>query len=68
MRKSKWQRVGLGLINKETGEIFDAELRLRRHCKGGFMKLWQNVGWGRNLDKLQGASLRVLFRLANVAA
>ena len=68
MRKSKWQRVGLGLINKETGEIFDAELRLRRHIKGGFMKLWQNVGWEKNLGELQGASLRVLFRLTNAAA
>ena len=69
MRKSdKWERVNLGFLNKDTGELFDAELRLRRHRKGGFMKLWQNVGWENNLGELQGASLRVLFRLTNAAA
>ena len=68
MRKSKWQRVDLGLLNKATGELFDAELRLRRHHKGGFMKLWQNVGWVNNLMGLQGATVKVLFHLTNVAA
>ena len=68
VRKRKWEKVDFGLLNKQTGEYFDAELRLTRHRKGGFMKLWQNVGWEKNLGGLQGASLRVLFRLTNVAA
>ena len=68
MRRRKWEKVDFGLLNKQTGEYFDAELRLTRQRKGGFMKLWQDVGWEKNLGELQGASLRVLFRLTNVAA
>jgi hypothetical protein len=55
-----------GLINKQTGEIFDAELRIKR--KGGkFMKIWQDTQLSSKIDTLQGNSVKILIKLLEVA-
>jgi len=38
----KWQGVEFGLVNKRTGEVFDAELRIARKRGGKFLKKWQD--------------------------
>lgn len=63
----RWQVAELGLINKKTGEVYDAEIRLAKRWGGRFMKIWQDTGWEKRLCELQGNSLRVLFHLTMVA-
>ena len=55
-----------GLINKQTGEIFDAELRIKRRG-GRFMKFWQGTQFNNKLDDLQGNSVKILIHLMSVA-
>jgi len=64
--KKRWQVAELGLVNKRTGELYDAEIRLARKTGGSFMKLWQDTGWEKRLGELQGSSLKVLFHLTMV--
>ena len=64
----KWQTAHLGLINKRTGELYDAELSIAHKSGGGrFMKVWQGTGWDEKLVELQGISLRILWHLVSIA-
>lgn len=65
MRRN-WQVAELGLVNKKTGELYDAEIRIAKKKGGKFMKIWQDTGWEKRLGELHGNSLKVLFHLTMV--
>jgi len=60
----QWQKLKLTEI--KTGRALDVLVR-PASTGGNFMKLWQRVGTGRRIEKLKGASLKVLWHLAMVA-
>ena len=55
-----------GLINRQTGEIFDAELRIKR-SGGKFMKVWQDTQLSDKVDSLQGNSVKILIKLLEIS-
>jgi len=61
LRDSDWQ-----LVNKQTGELADVDITIYRGASK-FMKLWQNTSWDSQISKLQGNSVKVLWKLVHIA-
>ena len=60
--------VEFGLLNKQTGEIYDAELRLVKKSTGGmWMKLYQDAAKLLSEKKVRGSTLRIFFFLLGKA-
>ena len=69
MEKYKLRDGRWALLNRETGEIVEADFTIKRKRRSSqFMKLWQDIGWETRLGKLQGNSLRMLWFLINRTA